>query len=115
MSDSNQPTGLPPGVVTFGSDVTCDLDSCPVEWSVYKYRPSLPANITLLALFGIIGFVHTYLAFRWRNWGFMVGMQLGCLAEIIGYVGRIMLYYDPFSWPGFMIQISEFFPCLAGY
>lgn len=100
----NQP---PPGVITFGSDATCDLDSCPVEWSIYQYRPSLPANITLLALFGVIGVAHSYLGFRWRSWGFMGGILFGCLSEIIGYGGRIMLYYNPFSWEGFMIQISE--------
>ena len=100
---------LPPVVITFGSDATCDLDSCPVEWSIYQYRPSLPANIVLLVLFSLLGLVHSYLGFRWRSWGFMTGMLLGCLSEIIGYVGRILLYFNPFSWEGFMIQISQYY------
>lgn len=108
LSNTNTTTmaGLPPGVVTFGPDVTCTLDTCPVEWSIYTYRPSLPANIALLAVFGAIAFVHVILGIRWRAWGFMGGMIFGCVAEIAGYIGRIMLYDDPFSWVGFMIQIS---------
>lgn len=99
---------LPPGVVTFGPDSTCDLDSCPIEWSIYRYRPSLPANIALLALYAVIGVVHAYFGFRWRSWGFAAGMIAGSLSEIIGYVGRIMLYYNPFSFEAFMIQIGKF-------
>ncbi|KAF4121121.1 RTA1 like protein [Geosmithia morbida] len=98
-------SAVPQVLIAFGPDVTCTLDICPIEWSVYTYRPSLPANITLLALFGAVGLVHAYLGHRWRAWGFMVGMLLGCVCEMIGYVGRIMLYNDPFSWIGFMIQI----------
>lgn len=75
---------------------------------MFGYRPSLAANITFLALFAVIGIVHTYLGYRWRTWGFMTGMLLGCLSEILGYVGRIMLWYNPFSYNGFLLQISEY-------
>ncbi|KYK60204.1 RTA1 like protein family [Drechmeria coniospora] len=96
---------VPPGVETFGPDSPCTLDTCPVEWSIYGYRPSLAANVTFLVLFALVGLVHIYLGCRWRSWGFMVGMILGCLSEIIGYAGRIMLWSNPFSFVGFMIQI----------
>ncbi|KAG5950602.1 hypothetical protein E4U53_004766 [Claviceps sorghi] len=94
-----------PGVVPFGPDGNCDLSTCPLAWSIYTYRPSLAANATFLALFVLLGMVHGYLGYRWRSWGFMVGMLLGCLSEVIGYAGRIMLYNNPFSFGGFMIQI----------
>jgi hypothetical protein len=100
---------LPPGTIIFGPDATCTLDTCPVDWSIYSYRPSLPGNATLLALFGVVGIIHTYLGIRWKSWGFMVGMQLGCISEIIGYIGRIMLYNNPWSFIGFMIQIGKCF------
>ncbi|KPM42699.1 hypothetical protein AK830_g3899 [Neonectria ditissima] len=89
----------------FDSANLCNLDNCPLEWSMYTYRPSLAANIVFAALFAVIGVVHTYLGFRWKSWGFMGGMIAGCAAEILGYVGRIMLYNNPFSYEGFMIQI----------
>ena len=97
----------PPGLKTFGGSTPCNLDTCPVEWSIYGFRPSLAANITFLVLFGIVGIVHTYLGWRWKSWGFMSGMILGCLSELIGYVGRILLWSNPFSFNGFMIQIGK--------
>ncbi|OAA50460.1 RTA1 like protein family [Metarhizium rileyi] len=96
---------LPPGVKTFGPNATCSLDTCPDEWSIYGFRPSLAANAIFLGLFVLVGLVHGYLGYRWRSWGFMVGMILGCLSEVIGYAGRIMLYNNPFSFVGFMVQI----------
>lgn len=99
---------LPEGVIAFGPDATCTLDTCPIEWSIYQYRPDLAANITLLALFGVIGAVHVVLGWRWKSWGFMIGMLLGSISEIVGYAGRILFYYDPFSFNAFMIQIGKF-------
>ncbi|KAK5989936.1 Efflux pump himE [Cladobotryum mycophilum] len=95
----------PANITAFGKDGVCDLDTCPIEWSIYGYRPSLPANVVFAALFAVIGLVHFYLGFRWRSWGFTTGMLLGCITEVIGYVGRILLWNNPFSFPGFMIQI----------
>ncbi|EGR48556.1 uncharacterized protein TRIREDRAFT_107294 [Trichoderma reesei QM6a] len=95
----------PPGTITFGSDTTCDLHSCPVEWSIYGYRPSLAANVIFVVLFAIAGIVHLFLGFRWRTWGFTIPVLIGCITEIIGYVGRIILWNNPFSFIGFIIQI----------
>jgi hypothetical protein len=102
MSESE----IPEGVIIFGPDATCTIDTCPVEWSLYGFQPSLVANIVFPAVFAVIAVVHAYLGWKWRSWGFMTGMLLGCVAEIIGYVGRIMLHYNPFSFVGFMIQIG---------
>lgn len=99
--------GPPPGTIPFGSNANCTLDICPAEWSIYTYRPSLPANITLLALFGAICLIHTYLGWRWKAWGFMIGILVGCAGEITGYYGRIMLYDNPFSFNGFIINIGK--------
>ncbi|KAF7561159.1 hypothetical protein G7046_g2969 [Stylonectria norvegica] len=92
-------------IQVFGPDANCTLALCPLEWSVYKYRPSLPTNIVFLLLYAVAMAVHVYLGVRWRTWWFMTFMILGCLVEMIGYVGRIIMYNNPFSFPGFMIQI----------
>ncbi|KAJ6437955.1 RTA-like protein [Purpureocillium lavendulum] len=105
MSSTSAPQALPSNLIAFGPDANCTLADCPVEWSVYQYRPSLPANIIFLALFAIAGVVHIFLGVKWRSWGFMSFMIFGCLVEIIGYTGRIILYNSPFSFGGFMIQI----------
>lgn len=96
---------LPDHLVSFGPDANCTLDLCPIEWSVYQYRPSLAANITFLALYAIAMAVHIFLGIRWRSWWFMSFIVFGCLVEIAGYAGRIILYQNPFSFGGFMIQI----------
>ncbi|EQL00290.1 sphingoid long-chain base transporter RSB1 [Ophiocordyceps sinensis CO18] len=95
----------PPGYTTFGPSANCTLDICPEETSIYGYRPSLGANAAFLAIFALLGLVHTYLGVRWKSFGFMSGMLAGCLCEVIGYAGRIMLFNNPFSFGGFMIQI----------
>jgi hypothetical protein len=94
-----------PKVVVFGPGSNCTLEICPLDWSVYKYQPSLPANATFLALFGLAMVMHIYLGIHWRSWWFMAFMISGCIFEMIGYGGRIMLYRNPFSFPGFLIQI----------
>lgn len=101
----------PDDLISYGPDANCVLDKsspyyCPVDASVYVYRPALGANITLLVLFVISLGIHTYQGFRWRTWWFSIAMILGCLCDILGYGGRIMLYQDPFSFAGFMIQIT---------
>lgn len=97
----------PPGTIIFGSDATCNLSNCPAAWSIYGYRPSLAANAVFVALFAIAAIVHLYLGFRWRTWGFTIPVIIGCITEIIGYIGRIMLWDNPFSFNGFMIQIGK--------
>ncbi|KAL7924763.1 RTA1 like domain-containing protein [Trichoderma austrokoningii] len=99
------PPGSSGGLITFGPHANCTLDLCPIEYSVYKYRPSVAANATFVALFGLSILVHIILGIRWRQWNFMALMIVGCLVEIGGYAGRLILYNNPFSFGGFMDQI----------
>ncbi|KAI0834447.1 RTA1-domain-containing protein [Hypoxylon sp. FL0890] len=94
-----------PPLIPFGPDATCTLDTCPLEWSVLEYRPSLGGNIAFIAIFVALMFAHTALGIIWKSWWFLGCMAVGCLTEVLGYGGRIMLYYNPFSFSGFMMQI----------
>jgi hypothetical protein len=96
---------LPGGYKAFGPKANCTLDVCDIKYSVFEYRPSLPANVIFTALFALIGIVHAYLGWRWKSWGFMAGMILGCMTEIIGYIGRVLQWDNPFNFNYFMIQI----------
>lgn len=97
---------MPPDyLVVYGPHANCTLDLCPIAWSVYKYRPSLPGNIAFLVLFALAMATHVCLGVRWRSWWFMAWMIQGCFSEMIGYVGRIILYKNPFSFAGFIVQI----------
>lgn len=111
---SNLSPDMPPGAlrtdpyaVVFGPKANCTLELCPVELSVYGYRPSLAANITLIALYAVAAAIHTYLGIRWRQWWFMGCMIVGAVNAIIGYIGRVLLYYNPFNFAAFMIQIGK--------
>lgn len=100
------PGRMPGNFIVFGPRANCTLDLCPVEMSVYGYRPSLAANGAFIALFTIAAMIHAYLGIRWRSWWFMGCMVTGCFVITLGYIGRIILYYNPWSFAGFMMQIS---------
>jgi len=51
--------------------------------------------------------VHLAQGIKWRTWGFTICMVAGCLDEIIGYIGRIILHSNPFSFNAFVIQIGK--------
>lgn len=95
-----------------GDHVNCTISVCPVELSVYGYRPSLPLSAILIALYSVCGLVQLGLAWRYKTWGFCAAMVLGCIDEIIGWVGRILMYQNPWNNGGFIMQIGElnFFP-----
>lgn len=38
----------------------------------------------------------------------MAMMVMGCLSEMIGYGGRLLLWENPFGFAGFLVQISKF-------
>ena len=111
----------PPGdLVAYGPDANCTLTTCPVTSSIYEYRPSLTTNSVFIALFSLALLLHLFLSVRSREWTFLTCMTLGCVSEVIGYGGRIMLYADPFSFGGFLMQIicitiAPVFYCAAIY
>ncbi|KAJ9616651.1 hypothetical protein H2200_000370 [Cladophialophora chaetospira] len=112
MSVSHLPDGTlvynnPNGNVYFagGDDANCTVSACPIELSVYGYRPSIPASATLIALYAICMGIQAILGFRYKKWGFMSAMILGCFDEILGYVGRILYWQNPWKQDGFIMQI----------
>jgi hypothetical protein len=90
---------------------TCTLDTCGIEASIFKYRPSLAANSTLIALFGVSLLIHAYQGIKWRSYAFSSCMVAGCITEMIGYGGRLIMYNDPFEFSGFIMQIGKYLPC----
>ncbi|OIW33984.1 RTA1 like protein [Coniochaeta ligniaria NRRL 30616] len=94
-----------PHCVGFGPNSNCTLEVCSVEHSVYRYRPSLAANVVFIAIFALLMAIQIVLGMRWKTWWFMWCIVTGCVSEIIGYAGRVMMYYNPFKFAPFMIQI----------
>jgi hypothetical protein len=98
---------LPNGLISFGKNANCTLELCPLEASILQYQPSIPGNGVIIGIFALSMFIHLIQGLRWRSWDFMLCMIVGCVDEIIGYVGRIMLHSNPFSFAAFVIQIGE--------
>lgn len=81
----------------------CTLQTCPLSDAYIQYQPNVAGNIVYLALFAIllIGQIGTGIVFR--SWTFMVPMVVGLILEIIGYLGRILLHDNPFSFNAFLM------------
>ena len=94
-----------PSYVAYGPDANCTLSVCNISQSVYHYRPSVPANATILAFFALSLIIALIQGWKYRTYSFTIALFFGYLAEIIGYVGRLMLHSNPFSFNGFLIQI----------
>ncbi|KAK0648385.1 parasitic phase-specific protein PSP-1 [Cercophora newfieldiana] len=108
MSSSETPAGdkaPPPNVIIFGPRANCTFELCSLEMTVYRYQPSIPANASFIAFYALATLIHTYLGLRWRRWWFTICINIGCVNAMIGYAGRIMLHYNPWSFAAFMIQI----------
>ncbi|KAK5070980.1 hypothetical protein LTR64_003955 [Lithohypha guttulata] len=78
---------------------------CPVEYSIYGYYPSLPANAFLTAWFAVLFIPNIIFGIYYKTWTYMLALGFGCAIEALGYGGRIMLHQNPFSSSGFQMQI----------
>lgn len=91
---------------TFGAPGTnCTIAACPIELSVYGYRPTLVGSVALIVLYGLCLAVQVVLGIRYKTWGYMTAMVLGCVDEMVGYAARIMMRQNPWGETGFLMQI----------
>ncbi|PYI07199.1 RTA1-domain-containing protein [Aspergillus sclerotiicarbonarius CBS 121057] len=98
-------SSLPNGLIAFGPDANCTLSLCPLEASILRYRPSIPSSCVCIAIFGLSLALHLFQGLQKRTWGFMVSIISGCILEILGYIGRLIIYDNPFDFSGFLMQI----------
>ena len=97
-------------------------DYCTVEASIYGYYPSLAANSAFVAIFSTCLVIQLVQGFVWKTRTYTIAIALGCLGELIGtrlpvtfkgfgcssrigYIGRILLYSNPYDSTGFNMQI----------
>ncbi|KAF6220747.1 hypothetical protein HO133_003180 [Letharia lupina] len=88
-----------------GQDCTNISADCPVSQSFYGYSPSLGPDITLLVLFSMALVGHGVQGWYYRAWGTLTAMLWGCICEVLGYIGRLMMHPNAFNLNGFLIQI----------
>ncbi|OAA47020.1 RTA1 like protein family [Metarhizium rileyi] len=72
----------------------------------YEYRLHLAPNAAFLGIFGasLVGHVLILIGTR-RGVAFNVALILGLICEVLGYLGRILSWHNPWDENGFMIQI----------
>ncbi|KAK8063207.1 hypothetical protein PG996_007859 [Apiospora saccharicola] len=83
----------------------CTPQTCCLEQGRMDYLPSLPGNVLYAVLFGLILLPNAFFTVRARTWSFGVWMSLGLIGEIVGYIGRIMLHQNIFSFNGFLVYL----------
>ncbi|KAF2624450.1 parasitic phase-specific protein PSP-1 [Macroventuria anomochaeta] len=107
-------------LIAFGPSANCTLDLCPLEWSVFQYLPSIPANAIFISVFSLLLAVHLIQGVWYKAWTYMACMAIGCGLELVGYAGRVMLHENPFDFNAFLlnlipITIAPVFFCAAIY
>ncbi|PGH20115.1 hypothetical protein AJ80_03683 [Polytolypa hystricis UAMH7299] len=85
--------------------LNCTLAACPIEWGYVHYQPSVPGNAFMLAAFGALIPPSIYLGWKYKTHLFTGVFVIGLLAEVVGYVGRIMLHDNPFFKDYFLIYL----------
>lgn len=78
---------------------------CTIEGTLYGYYPSLGANAFFVAFFALCLILQLSFGIWAKTWTYMIALTLGCVAEAVGYAGRVMMNNDPFSEVGFNLQI----------
>lgn len=89
----------------------CTLTTCPLSSAYINYIPSLAGNIIYAAIFTTLLIAQLILGIRYRTWGYLTGLSGGLLLEIIGYVGRIQMHYNPFRFTPYL----EYTPFLFSF
>ena len=82
----------------------CTLETCCLaQGAAFTYIPSFGGNIFFIAFFGAFIVPNLFLGIKYKTWGYMVGMVIGLILEILGYASRIQLHNDPWSSNGFLL------------
>ncbi|KAI9924203.1 hypothetical protein MW887_007153 [Aspergillus wentii] len=87
----------------------CTIGTCPMTLANFDYIPNLAGNVFYLALFGILLLSQIGMGLYWRTWGYLIGMTGGLVLEVVGYIGRVQLHYNPFPFDPFL----EYLICLT--
>ncbi|KAK8932504.1 Sphingoid long-chain base transporter RSB1 [Metarhizium anisopliae] len=98
MPDSNGPRVS----VTRCTEVS---DLCPIDETVLGYYPNLGSGIFFTIAFGTCLIAAFSLGMWKKTWTYTAAITIGLILETAGYVGRILLHYNPWHQSAFELQI----------
>ncbi|KAJ5651644.1 RTA-like protein [Penicillium longicatenatum] len=78
---------------------------CPVSDTTYGYAPNLGGNIFFTAIFAVLGVAQLGLGVYYRTWTFLIALGIGTFMEMAGYIGRVLMHYNPWNEDAFKLQI----------
>ena len=81
----------------------CTLETCCLAQSSFLYLPNYGANLFFAVFFGVFLLPQVGFGIYFKTWGFMAGMLLGLVLEVVGYAARIMIHDNPFDANGFLM------------
>jgi hypothetical protein len=97
------PTIFPPPGVT--SVRECTLALCPLTYATVHYDPTLVGNSLYLCLFAVILLIQAGQCIKYRTYSFTFAMISGLVLEIVGYLGRVQMHFNPFLSNPFLLYI----------
>lgn len=71
------------------------LPHCPVENTIYGYYPNLGVNAFFIAFFALCAFIQVFQGWKGKTYFYGYVLVLGCLGEITGYIGRVIMHGNP--------------------
>ncbi|KAH8595057.1 RTA1 like protein-domain-containing protein [Bisporella sp. PMI_857] len=77
---------------------------CPVEDTTYGYYPNLAGNTVFVVVFAICAIAQVILGSIYRLKSYSILVCLGCMGEVVGYIGRIIMHSNPWNTSGFIMQ-----------
>ncbi|KAK9489874.1 RTA1 like protein-domain-containing protein [Lipomyces doorenjongii] len=83
----------------------CTLDTCPLSLAHFTYVPTLAGNAFFAGWFGLVIVLQILLAVKYRTWGYFIAMFGGVFLEIMGYIGRIQMHFNPFTSPPYLLYL----------
>lgn len=86
-------------------DELCTPQTCCLDQGQIRYIPNLAGNALFAAIFGILIIPNLFFGIRYKTWSFLAWLVLGLVGEVVGYIGRLMLNDNIFSFDGFLMYL----------
>ncbi|KAK9250323.1 RTA1 like protein-domain-containing protein [Lipomyces tetrasporus] len=83
----------------------CTLQTCTLAQAHFTYVPSLAGNAFFVGWFSLLIVLQVLLVIKYKIWGYFVAMSGGISLEILGYIGRIQMSYNPFTMSPYLLYM----------
>lgn len=93
------------GVIYAIPDEQCTLSTCTLDQAHFSYLPNLAGNALYLAIFSFLILPQVYLGIRHKTWGYLTAMLGGLILEVLGYVARVQMHFNPFTQSPFLMYV----------